>query len=132
MDEELKLKMERIRAERMRILQEEESVRQEAQIELDSVVAEIEKLEAKREALESFLDIKDDDKRLPRGVVRDLCFDVLRKNPNGLTGSQIKDIIVRENPGLREGSVYSALRLQTSQGFLDRDNMGRYVLVEQD
>ena len=54
-DEDLHQRMDRIRAERTRILQEEETLRKEAQLELDRVVAEMERLEAKREALESFL-----------------------------------------------------------------------------
>ena len=125
MNEELEQRMERVRAERTRVAQEEAALRQEAQAELDRVVAEIEKLEARREALESFLDINDSDKRRQHGTVRDLCFEVLGKHPEGLTASQIKDIILKEDPSIPQGSVYSALRLQAAQGRLDRDDFGR-------
>jgi hypothetical protein len=130
MDEELRQKMERVRSERLRILQEEEVVRQEAQLELDRVIAEIGVLEGKRELLESFLDINDSEKRLQHGTIRNLCFDILARYPDGLTSSQIKDIIEKENPGMRLGSVPASLSYQMAQGRLERDSQGRYTLVE--
>jgi hypothetical protein len=72
-------------AERERIAQEESVVRGEAQEELDRIIAEIDKLEEKREALEAFLGIKDPNLRLEHGRIRDLCFGILSRHPDGLT-----------------------------------------------
>ena len=128
-DESLEEKIRRLAAERSRMMQEEEVIRSEAQQELDRVIAEIERLEEKREALEAFLNINDD-KRLQHGAIRNLCFDILARHPNGLTSGQIKDIIERESPGMKLGSVPASLSYQTAQGRLRRDTLGRYFLVE--
>jgi hypothetical protein len=131
MDDEFRQKIERIKNERLRIPQEEEAVRAEAQLELERVIAEIEKLEERREGLESFLNINDSDKRLQHGTIRNLCFEILSRYPEGLTSSQMKDIIEKERPGMRLASVPASLSYQTAQGRLSRDAMGRYTLIDE-
>ena len=119
----------RIAAERERIEQEEAAIRAEAQQELDRLLAEIERLEERRESLESFLGINDQRQRQERGAVRDLCFDLLRRHPEGLTSGQVKEAIARENKGVPVSSVAASLSYQMAQGRLERDERGRYQLA---
>jgi hypothetical protein len=129
--ENLDERIKRIAAERERLAQEETAMRVEAQQELDRILDEIEKLEERREVLETFLNVNDQRQRLERGTIRDLCFGILRRYPDGLTSGQIKEIIGRENKGIRLGSVAAGLSYQTAQGRLERDERGRYFLVEE-
>ena len=123
-------RIRRLSAERERIGREEAIVRSEAEQELERIVSEIEKLEERREILESFLNINHPRQRLEHGRIRDLCFDILQKHPAGLTSGHIRDIIARENPGIRLGSVPASLSYQTAQGRLKRDDRGRYMLAQ--
>jgi hypothetical protein len=129
-DESLTERMQRLASERARILQEEELMRAEAQQELETTNRQIEALEEKRDALESFLNIKDAARRLQHGTLRNLCIKMLKRNPSGLTSGQIKELIEKENPGMRVGSVPASLSYQTAQGRLKRDEFGRYFLLE--
>jgi hypothetical protein len=130
MNESLQEKIERLATERARVAREEEQVRYEAQQELDRIVREIEALEKKRETLEAYLNIDDDEKRLQHGTIRNLVFDILSRHPGGLTSSQIKEVIEKENPGMRTASVPASLSYQAAQGRVKRDNYGRYTLAD--
>ena len=92
--------------------------------------AETERLEDKRETLEASLNINDPEKRLQHGTIRNLCFDILSRHPNGLTSSQIKDMIEREQPGMRLGSVPASLSYRPLRAGFDGIASGRYFPVE--
>jgi hypothetical protein len=121
-------KMRKIAEERNRIAQEEACLRDEAQRELSRVVAEIDLLEAQKEQLEELLGLEDTVARAEHGKIRDLCFSVLSRNSGGVTSGDIKEIIERENPGLKVSSVAATLSRQMSQGKLRRDETGKYFL----
>ncbi len=119
----------RLAKERERLAHEEAAIKEEAQKELDKVVDEIDRLEERKEQLETILGIDASAPRTERGKVKDICFAILEKHSEGLTSGQLKEVVEREAPGVRLQSVPACLSYQASQGRLKKDRYGRYTLA---
>jgi hypothetical protein len=125
--ESLQEKMARLAAERERLAEEENAIRAEAREELARVVAEMDKLESRKEELEAFLGLDDGGGRAEHGQIRDLCISVVSRNPDGISASRLRETLEQENPGLRLSSVPGTLSRLVNQGRLRRDELGRYL-----
>lgn len=138
-DEDLAEKMQRIRVRESELQREKDEVkhfaRQELsqlEIRIDEYREKIEELEIKRDQLADFLGIARDDDgstRLGHGALKELCFEALRSNEDGLRSADVKAWIAKNHPGTKTASVPATLSRQLEQGALQRDGLGRYQMV---
>lgn len=118
----------KIAEEKRRLADEEASMRDDALIELEKIVEEIEILEKKKEQLEVFLGLDDEPQRAARGRVQELCIRAITEAGGGLTSGEVKDAIDKLVPGMKVSSVPSTLSRAASLGRLRRDEYGKYYL----
>ena len=139
-DDELAQRMQRVRDREFEIQREREEVRYFARQEYANVEAQIDELKEKIEALEikrdqlaDFLGIalsENSQDRLAHGVLKELCFEALNSNPDGLRSHEVKSWISGRHPNIKVSSVPATLSRQMEQGMLTRDGLGKYYLVK--
>lgn len=127
--ETLSEKMRRLSDERERIAAEEATMHDEAVAELERVNDEIEALEARKEQLEAFLGLNETSQRAGHGQILQLCLRVVSESPRPLSSAEVKDILERENPGMKLTSVPGTLSRLVTQGRMRRDELGRYLMA---
>lgn len=125
LDERLK----QIASQKQLLEEEEAALRDEAAVELESVRAQIETLEARRDQLEAFLGLSGANGRAAHGQIVQLCIDILSERGGGLTTADIRDGLEQQHPTMKLTSVPATLSRLVSAGRLRRDEAGRYYLA---
>lgn len=137
-DDDLRLKMQRLRTRESELQREKEELQHFARQELaqldakiDELTRQLEGLELEQDRLRNFLGIaaSPNGERMAHGVLKELCFEALQNKPEGLRSNEVKAWIERSYPNIRTASVPATLSRQYEQGALKRDEFGRYALV---
>lgn len=122
-------RMKRLSEERSRLAAEEAQMRQEAIAELDRVNEQIDALEARKESLEAFLGLGEQNVRAGHGQIVQMCIAALSEDGGGLTSAQVKERIERRHPDTKLASVPGTLSRLVAAGRMRRDEAGRYYNV---
>ena len=124
--EELKLKIEKEQAE----------IKDEAQSELSNIIKEIDKLEEKKQMLETFLGLNVPIEKYEReGTRRNVgtmksILEIISTHPKGMAVRDILDVIARDKLPIKPQSVSSSLSYAYDKGLVTRDSMGIYRINE--
>ncbi len=124
--EELKLKIEKEQAE----------IKDEAQSELSNIIKEIDKLEEKKQMLETFLGLnipiekyESEGTRRNVGTMR-LILEIISTHPKGLAVRDVLNVIARDQLTIKPQSVSASLSYAYDKGLVTRDSMGIYRINE--
>lgn len=140
-DEDLKQKMQRLASERADKTAAFENARQEAELSLKQLDAQIEeladlqhKLVAEKHELLSLLGQvvhgKKIKKRQARGTLIRAYTEALKANPKGMISAEVVEWVQKNIPDINTQSIISVLSRGVDDGRLQKDDQGRFRLVQ--
>ena len=129
-------KIKEIEELKLKIKEEQEDLKDEAQNELSNIIKEIDRLEEKKQMLETFLDlnapIEESAHARPRrntGTMK-AVLEIIANDPKGLAVRDVLDVIARDKLPIKPQSVSSSLSYAYEKGLVTRDAMGIYRINE--